>query len=128
MPVFAHRLGRRPAAFLAMVMALFLLAVSQLSPGNAGQGFGPVVDSPVVVAVQISCGHEHDGDRSQSQEYKQGDAWTPAAAPIVRPPADTIGVLLPGLRALPAVVTAVAVTDATPLPGADPAQPGVLRI
>lgn len=125
MPVLTHR----RVALIATIMALFLLAVSQLSPGNAGLSFGPIVDSPVVVAVQISCGHEHDGDRSQSQEHKQGDAWTPAAAPFLRPPADTIGVLLPALRTLPAVtVAATSAADVTPLPDADPAQPGVLRI
>ncbi|WP_433788997.1 hypothetical protein [Actinoplanes sp. CA-252034] len=129
MPVFPRRLSRRSAVLLAALMALFLLAVSQLTPGNARGGFAPGVDSPVVVAVQKACGHEHTGDEMPSEGRPQSDAWSPAAAPRVRPPADTIGVLLPDLRTVPGSIrTAASPADAAPLPGADPSQPGVLRI
>ncbi|BEL04138.1 hypothetical protein Q0Z83_023290 [Actinoplanes sichuanensis] len=130
MSALPRRLGLRPLAIVATALALLLLAMSQLaSPGNVKRAFGPAVDSPVVVLVQAACEHPHTGDQTTSSQHRQDDVSAPAVAPVLRPPADTTGILLPDLRTDP--VLAVAVTpadDSTALPAADPAGLGVLRI
>ncbi|GIE35440.1 hypothetical protein Ait01nite_084850 [Actinoplanes italicus] len=111
---------------MAAVMAVFLLAVSLLSPpGN----FGADVESPVVAVMQASCGHGHPVDPAPSHEQRQGDTWTTAAQPRLRPPVEMTGFILPVVLTAPGLV-------AVPLPAADcvtatdavPARPGVLRI
>jgi hypothetical protein len=127
--VFPRRLGLRPFAMVATVLALLLLAMSQLSsPGNVERGFGPAVDSPVVALVQAACGHQHTGD--QTVPYQQhGDVSAPTTAPLPRPPADTTGILLPDLRTVAVLaVAAVPADDSAALSDADPARMGVLRI
>ncbi|MEU8664534.1 hypothetical protein [Actinoplanes philippinensis] len=124
-----RRPGPRSTAIVATVMALFLLAVSQLTPGNARDRFGPTVDSPVVVAVQKACGHDNTGDHQPSDGRHQSDTWAAPAAPQPRPPSDTTGILLPDLRTLPGPPGPAAppVDVTTPVAAAQP-QPGVLRI
>ncbi|GIE80655.1 hypothetical protein Aph02nite_66050 [Actinoplanes philippinensis] len=129
MPVLPRRPGPRSAAIVATLMALFLLAVSQLTPGNARDRFGPTVDSPVVVAVQKACGHENTGDHQLPGGRHRSDTWASPAAPQPRPPADTTGILLPDLRTVPGPPgTAVPPADAIPPLAAAQPQPGVLRI
>ncbi|MDI6104655.1 hypothetical protein QLQ12_39295 [Actinoplanes sp. NEAU-A12] len=128
--MYPRRLGLRPFAIVASVMALLLLAMSQLSsPGNVERTFGPAVDSPVVALVQAACGHQHTGDQTSPYQQQHGDVSTPTAAPLLRPPADTTGILLPDLRTVAVLAVAAApADDAIALSDADPARMGVLRI
>lgn len=130
MSALPRRLGLRPLAIVATALALLLLAMSQLSsPGNVKRAFGPAVDSPVVVLVQAACGHPHTGDQTTPYQQRQDDASAPATAPVLRPPADTAGILLPDLRTVPVLAVAMApADDATALCAADPTGLGVLRI
>ncbi|MEU4625701.1 hypothetical protein AB0G04_37725 [Actinoplanes sp. NPDC023801] len=124
--VCPRRPGLRPLAIVATVMALLLLAVSQLSPpGN----YGADVESPVIAVMQASCGHEHPGDQTRSHQQRQGDTWTSVAQPRLRPPLEAAGFFLPVVLTAPGLVAAPApaadcVTVVAPV--AD--QPGVLRI
>jgi hypothetical protein len=128
--VYPRRRGFRPLAIVATVMALLLLAMSQLSsPGNVERAFGPAVDSPVAALVQASCGHQHTGDQTMQYEQQYGDVSTPTAAPLLRPPADTTGILLPDLRTVGVLaVAATPAEDFRALSDPDPARTGVLRI
>lgn len=122
--MFVRRLGLRTTAVVAVVMALFLLAVSQLSaPGNASPGFGPSVDSPVIAAVHASC--ESD-DRTPPGEQARDDARVPVATSPLRPPLDTAGILLPCPH--PATVFARVPAGAVTLPDVGSTRSGVLRI
>jgi hypothetical protein len=126
MLVCPRRPGFRPAAFVATVMAVLLLAVSLLSPpGN----FGADVESPVVAVMQASCGHDHPGDRTTSHEQRQGDTWTAVEQQRLRPPAGVTGLLLPVVLTAPGPVAApFPAARCGALVAAVPAQPGVLRI
>ncbi|MEU4160782.1 hypothetical protein [Actinoplanes sp. NPDC026670] len=126
MSALPRRLGLRPLAIVATALALLLLAMSQLSsPGNVKRAFGPAVDSPVVVLVQAACGHPHTGDQTTPSQHQQGEVAAPAPAPLLRPPADTAGILLPD----PFLAVAVApADDSTAQSAVVPADLGVLRI
>jgi hypothetical protein len=126
MSALPRRLGLRPLAIVATALALLLLAMSQLSsPGNVKRAFGPAVDSPVVVLVQAACGHPHTGDQTTPYQQRQDDASAPATAPVLRPPADTAGILLPD----PVLAVAVApADDSTAQSAVVPADLGVMRI
>jgi hypothetical protein len=126
MTVCSRRSGLRPAAIVATVMALLLLAVSLLSPpGNYGAG----VESPVIAVVQASCGHEHPGDQQTSHDQRQGDTWTSVAEQRLRPPGEMTGFILPVVLTAPGLVAVPGpAADCVTAASAVPAQPGVLRI
>jgi hypothetical protein len=126
--VCPRRAGLRPAAIVATLMAVLLLAVSLVSPPGT---YGASVESPVVAVVQASCGHDHPGDdQSTSHEQRRGDTWTSVEQQQrLRPPVETTGFTLPVVLTAPGLI-------AVPEPAADgdavadaaPSQPGVLRI
>jgi hypothetical protein len=128
--VTVHRLrtGLRPAAIVATVMLLLLLAVGELfSPGGTSQQLGAV--SPLAAVVQASCDHDHSDDETQVDTHPHGDDLTSSPAPRLRSAGDTTGVLMPAASTGPARTSVTEPFGATvPLPDADPIRRGVLRV
>jgi hypothetical protein len=126
--VTSNRAGRRPAAFVAAVMLLLLLAAGELFSSGVS-AHGPHDAGRIAATVQTPCWHDHSGDQAPAHEHGSGDARAANPAPRGREDGDTSGVLMPVTRTGPAPVT-----GARPAPAAagacdpDPTRSGVLRI